>query len=78
MESDYHACVLAVVAGGALVVAMDTPSEVAPKAAIRLEKAGWSNARLWLRLQLTFDLAQARKGDSKIKVKRYEPAAAAL
>ena len=51
---------------------------ISPEMAIRLEKAGWSNARLWLRLQLTFDLARARQGESKIKVKRYEPAAAAL
>ena len=30
-------------------------------AAIRLEKAGWSNAGFWLRRQTTWDLVQARK-----------------
>ena len=44
----------------------------------RLEKAGWSNARLWLRLQLTFDLAQARQREGKIKVRKYVPAQLAL
>ena len=29
--------------------------------AIRLEKAGWSNAGFWLRRQTSYDLAQARK-----------------
>ena len=47
---------------------------ISAEMAIRLEKAGWSNAGLWLRLQLAFDLAQVRRRESKIKVKRYEPA----
>lgn len=47
---------------------------ISAEMAIRLEKAGWSNAGLWLRLQLAFDLAQVRQRESKIKVKRYEPA----
>jgi addiction module HigA family antidote len=41
--------------------------------AIRLEKAGWSNADHWLRLQAAYDLAQARRHEGAIKVKRYEP-----
>ena len=40
--------------------------------AIRLEKAGWSNAEFWLRRQATYDLAQARKREDEIKVVRYE------
>jgi len=40
--------------------------------AIRLEKAGWSNADHWLRLQAAYDLAQARKHQDEIKVRRYE------
>ncbi len=47
---------------------------ISPEMAIRLEKAGWSNADHWLRLQTAFDLAQARQHESAIKVKRYEPA----
>lgn len=46
---------------------------ISPEMAIRLEKAGWSNADHWLRLQVAFDLARARQRESKIKVKRYEP-----
>ena len=45
--------------------------------AIRLEKAGWSNADHWLRLQLAYDLAQARQHERGIRVKRYEPRPAA-
>ena len=41
--------------------------------AIRLEKAGWSNADHWLRLQTAYDLVQARKDQDRIKVERYEP-----
>ena len=46
---------------------------ISPEMAIRLEKAGWSNADHWLRLQTAFDLAQARQRENTIKVKRYEP-----
>jgi len=41
--------------------------------AIRLEKAGWSNAEFWLRRQTTWDLAQARKNEDRINVERYVP-----
>ena len=46
---------------------------ISPDMAIRLEKAGWSNADHWLRLQTAYDLAQARKDQDRIKVERYEP-----
>lgn len=46
---------------------------VSPEMAIRLEKAGWSNADHWLRVQAAYDLAQARHHEHNIKVKRYEP-----
>lgn len=46
---------------------------VSPEMAIRLEKAGWSNAEFWLRRQTTFDLVQARKAEDQINVERYEP-----
>ena len=48
-------------------------SGISPDMAIRLEKAGWSNADHWLRLQAAFDLAQARRHEGSIKVKRFEP-----
>lgn len=46
---------------------------VSPDMAIRLEKAGWSNADHWLRLQTAYDLAEARRHERDIKVRRYEP-----
>jgi plasmid maintenance system antidote protein VapI len=45
--------------------------------AIRLEKAGWSNAEFWLRRQASYDLAQARKRQDQIKVERYRRQSAA-
>jgi addiction module HigA family antidote len=44
---------------------------ISAEMAIRLEKAGWSNAAHWLRLQTAYDLAQARQHQDKISVKRY-------
>ena len=38
--------------------------------AIRLSKAFGSTAELWVRMQASYDLAQARKEESKIKVRR--------
>ena len=52
-------------------------SGISPEMAIRLEKAGWSNADHWLRLQAAYELAQARKHQHRIKVKRYNPQPAA-
>ena len=36
-------------------------SGISPGMAIRLEKAGWSNADHWLRLQTAYELAKARQ-----------------
>jgi len=45
--------------------------------AIRLEKAGWSTADHWLRLQMQRDLWEARQRATRIKVKGFgRPAAA--
>ena len=52
-------------------------SGISPDMAIRLEKAGWSNADHWLRLQTAYELAQARKHQDQIQVERYEPQPAA-
>ena len=46
---------------------------ISPEMATRLEKAGWSNAEFWLRRQTSYDLAQARRGEGRIKVERYQP-----
>ena len=46
---------------------------ISPDMAIRLEKAGWSNADFWMRRQAAYDLAQARKSEDLILVERYQP-----
>ena len=43
---------------------------VSPEMAIRLSKAFGSTAETWLRMQLAYDLATARKDENKIKVRR--------
>lgn len=45
---------------------------ISPEMAIRLEKAGWSNAEFWLRRQTTYDLAQARKREHEVNVVPYK------
>ena len=45
-------------------------SGISPEMAIRLSKAFGSTPETWLRMQLAYDLAQARKKESKIKVQR--------
>jgi addiction module HigA family antidote len=45
-------------------------SGISPEMAIRLTKAFGSAAETWLRMQLAYDLAAARKDESKIKVRR--------
>ena len=43
---------------------------ISPEMAIRLTKAFGSTEETWLRMQLSYDLAAARKNESKIKVQR--------
>ncbi|MGH9431725.1 MAG: HigA family addiction module antitoxin [Terriglobia bacterium] len=45
-------------------------SGISPEMAIRLSKTFGSTPDTWLRMQLAYDLAQARKDESKIKVRR--------
>ena len=35
---------------------------ISPSMALRLEKAGWSNAEFWLRRQASYNLVQTREG----------------
>jgi addiction module HigA family antidote len=44
---------------------------ISPEMAIRLSKAFGSTAEAWLSMQNAFDLADVRKNERKIKVKRY-------
>ena len=46
---------------------------ISPDMAIRLEKAFGGTADAWLRMQTAHDLAQARKREAEIKVRRYAP-----
>lgn len=43
---------------------------ISPEMAIRLDKAFGGSAETWLRLQAAYDLAQAKKRASRIKVER--------
>ena len=45
-------------------------SAISPEMAIRLTKAFGSTEETWLRMQLAHDLAQARRDESKIRVRR--------
>ena len=46
---------------------------ISPEMAVRLEKAFGGAADFWLRMQMSFDLAQVRLRAKKIKVKPLEP-----
>jgi len=50
-------------------------SGISPEMAIRLDKAFGGGAEVWLGLQLDYDLAQARKNERAIKVRRLQRAA---
>ena len=45
-------------------------SGISPEMAIRLSKAFGSTPETWLRMQLAYDLAKARKVESTLKVRR--------
>ena len=45
-------------------------SGISPEMSIRLAKAFGSTAETWLRMQLAYDLAAARRDEGKIKVRR--------
>jgi len=49
---------------------------ISAEMAIRLDKAFGGGAETWLRIQTTYDLAQAMKRAGEIKVERVDPKAA--
>ena len=49
---------------------------ISPEMAIRLDKAFGGGAEVWLRMQTSYDLAQAMKRAGEIEVRRIEPKAA--
>jgi addiction module HigA family antidote len=50
---------------------------ISPEMAIRLSKAFGVSAQTWLGMQSAYDLAQALKSESKIRVRRYRGSEAA-
>ena len=48
-------------------------SGISPEMALRLSKAFGSTPETWLQMQLAYDLAEARKREGKIRVKRQAP-----
>ena len=48
-------------------------SGISPEMALRISKAFGGTAEIWLKMQLTYDLAQAREREGHIKVKRVKP-----
>jgi addiction module HigA family antidote len=49
---------------------VNAKSGISPEMAIRLSKAFGSTPETWLRMQVAYDLAQARRDEGKIKVRR--------
>ena len=49
-------------------------SGISPEMAIRLERAFGSTADTWLRMQSSYDLAQAQKNKTLKDIQRYTPA----
>lgn len=47
-------------------------SGISPEMALRLSKAFGSSPETWLKMQLDYDLAQARLHEDKIQVKRVQ------
>ena len=44
---------------------------ITPELAVRLEKAFGPSAEMWLRLQMSYDLAAVRRREDDIQVSRY-------
>ena len=62
------ACVLGI-ARHTLSRVLNGHAGISPEMAIRLERAGWSNAEFWLRRQTTYDLARARRRENRVDVR---------
>ena len=48
-------------------------SAITSEMALRLEKALGGSAELWLRMQVNYDLAQARKRSADLHISRLQP-----
>jgi addiction module HigA family antidote len=56
----------------ALASVIHGKTAISPEMSLRLAKAFGSTPETWLRMQLAYDLANARKDESKIKVRRQQ------
>jgi antitoxin HigA-1 len=56
---------------------LNSKSGVSPEMAVRLAKAFGGSAETWLGIQLDYDLAQVRRRESEIKVRRAKGPASA-
>ncbi len=65
------------VSRAALSRVINQQAGVSPDMAIRFEKAGWSTADTWSRMQAAYDLAQARLHEDQIVVESFAPPSAA-
>ena len=52
---------------------IDGQAGISPEMAIRLSKAFGTTPDIWIRMQATYDIAQAKGREDRIKVERYEP-----
>ena len=59
----------------ALSAVLNQRSALSPEMALRIEKAFGVSMDTLMRMQNSFDIAQARKREGEIKVERYRPAA---
>ena len=56
---------------GSLSELLNGHNGVSAEMALRLEKAGWSTAETWLRMQLGYDLWHARQRAGNLDVTRF-------
>lgn len=52
---------------------VNAKAAISAEMAIRLSKAFGSSAETWVRMQANYDIAEAMKRESEIRVERYHP-----
>ena len=59
------------VSRGSLSELLNGHNGISAEMAIRLEKAGWSTAETWMRMQLSYDLLHAKQNAGRINVAKF-------
>ncbi len=59
------------VSRGSLSELLNGHNGISAEMAIRLEKAGWSTAETWMRMQLSYDLFHAKQNAGRINVVKF-------